>query len=85
MKRLILFLLMIGTLGASSCGFVTKEIYVTQRMPIIELVERPYLNEDDDPITNIQKLMEYSLQLERAIEIYNKWAIDTNKESGYSF
>lgn len=86
MKNLILYLLMIGTLvGSSGCGIVTKEIYVTTRMPIIETVERPYLDEDDDPLVNIQKIMQYSLQLERAIELYNEYARELNKESGYEF
>ena len=83
MKKLLISILMIGTLVGSGC--ITKQVYVTHRMPIIEMVERPQLSEYDDPVTNINKMMEYSIKLENVINIYNEWAKEENLKSGYDF
>ena len=90
MRKEILLVLMIGIVNLGSllltgCSIITKEVYVTTRLPIIETVERPLLNENDEPYEIIQTLMNYALTLEDAIDIYNEYAKEQNLKSGYEF
>lgn len=76
MKYLMILILILGMLASSGCA---RYVYVHPRYPILPKPERPQL--DNNHKENTKKLMKYARQLETAVDEYNKYAEEKNKES----
>jgi len=78
MKYLMTLILILGIMVTSGCR---RYVYVHPRYPILPKPERPKLNQDHKD--NTKKLMKYARQLETAVDEYNKYATEKNKESEF--
>lgn len=65
-------------------GCFVRYVTVPDKKPIIDVLERPVLEETPPFTDREKKLVKYAVELETKIDTYNKWAHTQNIEHGYA-
>ena len=88
--------MMVIGITSSGCSLFKEYIFVSGRMPIIKLPDKPLLDPiEQEELKNLKKdtveklknrdnkLKKYARKLKISIEVYNETALEQNKKSGF--